>query len=1261
MKHVLLLSILTSFIASAQKVPSQHVASAGFITKNGDLFGTSKTFIANAGQFDPFSTAYSTGKIFFGYEGMSAPILFTQSGLVHVQRKYETAKGEVRNERESDDEPQAQKVEKTVKMKWFGASAFSQIVPEGEVSHRFSYGLFSRPAKGFKELAQKNLYPGIDLRYSFEEGKQPGIAFTLLIQPGADVSAVQMAYSGENVLVRKAEKGNLLVHSPLETITLSAPKAFYADDPSKKLAVSFKLSGNTVQFYFPAGYDKTRAVLIDPFISTTASLTGANTGIAKDIDFDYEGNIYVSGGGNATMYMLAKYNAAGVLQWTFNGGPIAAAANWSFGLNYGGFVVDKNSGQTYLSQGWNTTGVRVARLSTAGIYDNYVTTANTKFSEGWRMLWDCNSGNPQILIAGGGQSSNLDFGIVSPSSVTLTTQNITGLANSSQDIADAVIDPRNHEMYTLFAHGHAAPVDLYKHSAPYAVANKLWSKTSGSSVLTERNNRPYLSLGAGNDNSINSLAVSSSYLFYWNGKILTAFSKATGDPVGTALTVAADTVLRQGGIIADECGNVFVGDQHGVIKVYKFNGSTFDDAAAPDLTLTGYTGYNTVYDLAYDDARRTLYACGRGFVASFDVSAYCAQATYELHIEKNCNSLSVTATLSPVPPSGSTVTYVLYQNGAQINSNTTGVFTNLVLGTSYTVKALINQSCSGVQTKKDFIMTGPQLIISKTDACGTNGSLTINSSDGTEPYNYSIDGVHFQTGNVFSNLTPATYIVTVNDANGCISNSLVNLPPGTNCVSASVAAVNENCGLRNGNLTVSASGGVPPYSYSLDGGPFQSVNVFSNLLAGTYTVRVKDASNGTFDLTATVQSLNSNNLGFTYVIANASCSNNDGSLLATGTGGVQPFQFALNGGNYQGNGQFSNLSNGNYTVTVKDGNGCLFSQAATVPLTNNLVIDAGNDLTICEGDSAVLAATSNGKNFSWVPSNPLSNAGLLQPKASPLANTHFIVTATSGPCTAVDSMTVFVKPAPQPFAADTSICFGKSVSLHATGGIGYMWTPPTYLSDPSSADPLVVKPAATVVYKLYAFGANNCKTVNPKKVTITVTHPLNIFAGNDTVAVYNEPLQLGAIDLNNNTGLTWSWSPSAGLSNPFVPNPVFLFDRNETYKVSAVTPDGCEADDSISITVYRFADILVPSAFSPNGDGKNDVLKAIPIGIKKFNRFAVYNRWGQLVFYTSNVSAGWDGRINGMIQPSAVFVWIASGTDYQGRLLERKGTVLLLR
>jgi gliding motility-associated-like protein len=217
------------------------------------------------------------------------------------------------------------------------------------------------------------------------------------------------------------------------------------------------------------------------------------------------------------------------------------------------------------------------------------------------------------------------------------------------------------------------------------------------------------------------------------------------------------------------------------------------------------------------------------------------------------------------------------------------------------------------------------------------------------------------------------------------------------------------------------------------------------------------------------------------------------------------------------------------------------------------------------------------------------------------------------------------------------------------------------LSDPSVYNPTAGKPAGTISYHLTVTDALGCKSVQDEQVTVSVTPPAKVFAGNDTSIYINQPLPLNAIDVNNSGFTKYSWSPPSGLSDPFIQNPVAITNKNITYTVVASTPNGCEGTDAITITAFAVADIFVPNAFTPNGDGRNDVFKAIPIGIREFKYFAVYNRWGQRVFFTTNPSTGWSGTINGAPLQTGGYVWTAAGITFKGDLIERKGTVVLVR
>jgi hypothetical protein len=285
----------------------------------------------------------------------------------------------------------------------------------------------------------------------------------------------------------------------------------------------------------------------------------------------------------------------------------------------------------------------------------------------------------------GGGSSNINIGIASPPNTFVSALNITGIpftlpagpnTGIAQDIVDFVIDPINNEIYSYFNSRVGTPTldnKIYKNLTPYSAGNISWNVPSSFTVMNELENRPYLvSNNLGNtDNSANIFALNPTYLFYWDGKNLKAFNKATGATIGTPL-ITTNTAKMTGGIYADACNNVYVGDVNGTIKVYNFNGTTFNDAPA-DINITGYAT-KSVYDLAYNEADKLLYASGDGFVSAFDLTGICATSNtnFTLNIVPNCLTASATANLVPAPPSGSVVTYTLFIGTTQIATNTEG-------------------------------------------------------------------------------------------------------------------------------------------------------------------------------------------------------------------------------------------------------------------------------------------------------------------------------------------------------------------------------------------------------------------------------------------------------------------------------------------------------------------------------------------------------------------------------------------------------------
>ncbi|MBS1742060.1 MAG: T9SS type A sorting domain-containing protein [Bacteroidetes bacterium] len=958
-------TLLAGFSGLAQKPPFTY-SDVTSSTKNS---AKQHAFIENIGQYGNFLPGYEDmGEIKFGYEGFDMPVLFTAKGLIHLHRRINpiTHEQEEKFEKQGLPEEEIERkktiTDKTVRQQWSGANEQAVILPGKARSDYHTYWMQQGKAAAYETIIYKDIYPGIDVVYSFRNDDVPGFEYSFIVHPGADPAQIKLKYEGDVKSV-KLTKDGIHIKTEVNEITESVPNAWYADDSTHGTAprVNFSLSGREAGFVFSNGYDKTKTLVIDPFVSNISVLTGINAGKAKDIDFDYEGNIYVTGGGDGnTSHMLAKYNASGVLQWTFSG--VLTLPAWNFGPYFGGWVVDKSSGSIYMGQGFDfNTGFIVVRLTTTGLYDNFTTVGNPNFRENWKMIWNCNAGSPQIIVAGGGTNSDINLGLFSPPSTFINGTNITGISGIAfQDMADMVIDPLTNSMYTLYASGSVPSLNnaLYKHNQPYSPATKIWNVATGYTVLQEAANRPYFGGTGLQENSVNVLAVNASYLFYWDGRNLKAFDKVSGAVVGTALTITTNASQMQGGIVADACNNIYVGSSNGTIKVYKFNGSIFDDAAAPDITVSGYES-KPVYDLAYNEQHRLIYACGDGFVASFDVSPYCANTTYTINVAPDCSNGNIVATVSPVPPAGSLVNFILFNGATQIASNTTGIFNGLIPQVNYTVVATINQACSGSQANTNFIMPGPVLNVTVTNtSCGSStGSISATGSGTLAPYTYSIDGIIYQASGNFTNLPGAVYIVSVKDGGGCKTSDTVTIA-NSNGPIISFSATNATCGNNTGSVTINASGGTAPYQYSSNGITYQSSNVINGLTGGIYSIRVKDVTGCVNTVLITI--LSGATPLLTAIPSSATCGNNNGSITVFGTGGFGALQYSINGNTFQASGVFTNLSPGSYTVTVRDASGCIKTASVTVDNNPAPTLTATSNAATCTNANGAINANATG-------------------------------------------------------------------------------------------------------------------------------------------------------------------------------------------------------------------------------------------------------------------------------------------------------------
>jgi gliding motility-associated-like protein len=351
-----------------------------------------------------------------------------------------------------------------------------------------------------------------------------------------------------------------------------------------------------------------------------------------------------------------------------------------------------------------------------------------------------------------------------------------------------------------------------------------------------------------------------------------------------------------------------------------------------------------------------------------------------------------------------------------------------------------------------------------------------------------------------------------------------------------------------------------------------------------------------------------------------------------------------------------------YHVQITDAFGCTGKDSLRVRVVNQVTQFAGPDTTICKTDPVILQLTSDALHYVWTENpaggNTLNNAFIKNPTARPLVTTTYHVLGNIGKCIAEND--IKITPIPYPAAnagPDDNICFGQSAQLNASGGSIYNWSPAAFLTATNIANPVSVKPTTNIRYIVTVRDVLGCP--KPARDTMVVfVAKIKAYAGpSDTSVVLGQPLQLGASGSTN-----YSWSPTTWLNNPLISNPIALPQDDITYTVRVSNNFGCFDNASIRVHLFKIKpDLLVPNAFTPNGDGTNDIFKPIPIGMKSVDIFRVYNRWGQMVYSGSGNDAGWDGTFGGKKQEMATFVWYAEGVDYLNNKLKRKGSVVLIR
>lgn len=353
----------------------------------------------------------------------------------------------------------------------------------------------------------------------------------------------------------------------------------------------------------------------------------------------------------------------------------------------------------------------------------------------------------------------------------------------------------------------------------------------------------------------------------------------------------------------------------------------------------------------------------------------------------------------------------------------------------------------------------------------------------------------------------------------------------------------------------------------------------------------------------------------------------------------------------------SPVSSTTYLFTAGN-DGCYVTNNVHINVNPLPFVSISEDTTVCENSNVQLYA-NGGTTYEWFPAFGLSSSTSANPIASVTSGTKYYVTAKGvNGCSVTDSvqLSVFPKPVFNVVPINASVCLGDTVVLRASGADQYKWSPgPLVFSQDSSVVQAI--PNTTTQYKVI-FRSLACNIQESLFTTVQVhPNPTTVVTKSNDIDCSNFQAQLNA-----SGGTRYNWTSSAGLSSTSIANPVASPMQTTTYSVLVTSSQGCSTLDSITVKVDAsgLERLFVPSAFSPNNDGKNDCFGVRYWGQVKDFSLEIFDRWGQKVFTSTSTSDCWNGRYKGADQPAGVFVYMIRGKSICGDIYKR-GIVTLIR
>lgn len=1158
---------LLLFLAFSQLLFSQILTTSSFNQQEWKINPFSqKYFVENKGQWE--NKKVNDKNILIAYDGQNEDYFFTKNAIQIelIKKKWEKEEEHEKDRKYEEEEYMLTEKKEVIQGEWLNTNPDAEVIFLDKNSFYSSY-TFKKDNQyininhipAYNKILYKNIYPNIDIEYTLHPDK--GFKYTIIVHPGGDVSQIQWKYSKKS----KIKNNTIYTHTKSGDIIDLSPYAFIEKN-KQALACEYVLQNNILSFKLLDKYPTNETIIIDPW-TQTPNFPSTNWDCLWECERDGAGNVYIIGG--TSPMQLIKYNSAGLLQWTYN--TPYDTTSW-----LGTFAVD-NAGNSYVTQG-STAQIQKVN-TTGGLVWNNTSPVAMNSAEFWNISFNCNQ--TKLVVAG----TSLPFLSTAPLPFIYNIDVNTGNVTASVQVTGpgGLISPGPQEVRAITSCSNANYYYLTHDSIGFIHDNLISCNPNSPFPFHTANGIQYgykCENFRKNNTGLEALAYSNFNGFVYLNKgdqvqkrdFTTGAVVATANILGGSLTGGAgNRQAGNSGIAIDNCGNVYVGSTNGVYK--------FDANLNP---LGSYATIFNVYDVEINSGGEVIAAGSTGnsgsasrtgYVQTFAASA-CAPQSLICCDPNICPPPQKCVSDPPFTFSVSTPGGTFSASCSSCINSSTGSFSPAVSG-SGTFVVTYSLSCGSQSTQ---VVVSP---CSTLNVCSQpSGSLQV--TGGTPSYTWAYQttsvncsactfGCNFPPGcsitvTYWSNYAtgtlapaPPNYPLLVTDATGSTVqvNSAASVTPCTSCPTIVITPTIQNavCNGGTGSATVSASGGTGPYTYTWMPGSLTG-SVQSSLSPGTvYTITAKDNNSCTGTVTLSISQPPA--ITATISTQSATCTAANGSATIAVSGGTAPYTYTWlpSGGNAS---VATNITSGNYSITVKDANNCSITFTTTIG-TNTSIISSSVTIqnASCSSPGAVTVTPTGGTpnySYTWIPTGGSASV------ATGLSIGNYTVNISdANGCSTFTTLTIGgTGIAIAGIQTQSVSCNGGnngSATVTVTGGN----TPYNYTWSPSVSTSSVATNLSAGNYTVFI--QDNASCTASTVINITEASAFTIATSATSISCNGGNNGSATITVNGGTpAYNYTWQPTGGNSNSA---------NNLTagiYTINVSDANNCSASTTVNIT-----------------------------------------------------------------------------------------------